>query len=1090
VAKGKKKGSKPRVPAGRRPQAAPGAGIKRALDLWKKGELAQAESACAALLLAQPRDVEANHLAGVIRLQRKAPADALPYLETALKAAPEHPRVAENHARCLEMLQRDEEAERAYRKALRLQPDNDGLAVLFGELLDRVGRADEAEPVFRAALKRNPRNAGAWYRVGQLERKAGRLEESEQAFRKAIELRPAHAPTWNGLGVLMADRDRHADAQAAFRKAAELNPGNSVFWANLGRSLERDGKFADAVEACRRGTEINPRDAIVWLRLAVAQRRAGEDGPASASLERARALDSGNADWWNDYGVELKTLARYDEAKAAYDRALAIAPDNAKPWTNIGNLRKELADFDGAEEAYRRALDSGYAPARYNLTLLQGLRGKLSEFWVDYEWRFAKENTAPDAVKLPDLPMPMWQGEPLAGKRLLVWVEQGLGDQIQFVRYQRLLQEAGAQATWVVAAPLKSLMRTLRWPAEFRTPKEVDKNAGYDYWSFALSLPRHFDTRLDTIPAEVPYLKADPKKVQHWRERLSRWQGKRRIGLAWAGNPKHVNDRNRSIPLAEFGALAKVPDCVFFSLQKGEREKDLAHPPPGMEIVPLGAELKDFSDSAALLTVLDLLITCDSSPAHLAGALARPVWTLVPVTPDWRWMMTRPDSPWYPSMRLFRQPLVGDWAAVMADIAAALSADSRSQIQQAVTEHRAGRMAEAEKLYRSVLANDPQNFDALNMLGAIALQRGDAAAAERGILAALAVRPQHPVALSNLGNALGDLGRWEEAVERFRQALAMRPDFPDARKNLDNALRRMHAKLRPGGAAAPSPTPVPAPKAARPASSLRDREFMQRPFDCAVLIRTTLRASLPAAVESVYAQDFKGRVQILIGVDRRDGAPPGLDALLRDKCPPNMGVTVIDPGYSTAARNGGLYSASAGGALLTTLAYLANAPRIACLDDDNRMCPDHLRRLMQAMEGHDWAFSLRWFVNPANGERITIDRWESVGPGRGGYNKQFGGFVDMNSWMVDKLKLHKLLPALSIGPMKGGGGNDRAFFEVLRKLPCGETNEATSEYVISPSDQNHATRLHWFAKSGYDVAKIPQPGALSSAVSGVHAPRG
>jgi hypothetical protein len=283
-----------------------------------------------------------------------------------------------------------------------------------------------------------------------------------------------------------------------------------------------------------------------------------------------------------------------------------------------------------------------------------------------------------------------------------------------------------------------------------------------------------------------------------------------------------------------------------------------------------------------------------------------------------------------------------------------------------------------------------------------------------------------------------------------------------------------------------------APRKLTPAKAVqpRDRKFMQQPFDCAVLIRTTLRASLPAAIASVYAQDFKGRIQILIGVDRADGAPAGLKELLREKCPPNIGVTVIDPGYSTARRNGGIYSASAGGALLTTLAYLANAPRIACLDDDNRMCPDHLGRLMLAMEGRDWAFSLRWFINPANGERISVDRWESVGPGRGSFALRFGGFVDMNSWMVDKMKLHGLLPALCFGIVKGGGGNDRAFFNALRKLPCGETGHPTSEYVISPSDQNHALRLRWFAEAGYDVSRIPQPGTVLGSIAGVHAPRG
>jgi tetratricopeptide (TPR) repeat protein len=1103
VAKGKKKGGRPRIPPQRAAKArvaakpaAAGAWLARALDIWKKGDLAQADALCQEALRKQPHNVDANQLAGVIRLQRNEPEAALRYLETALEGAPANARLVENHARCLERLQRHEDAEQAFRKAAALQPKNGALLLMLGELLERRQRMPEAEPLYRQALELDPKNPQAWHHVGHIERRAQKLETAERAFRKALELDPKHAAVWNSLGALLAERDRHGDAQDALRKATELKPKQSIFWANLGRSLERTEKLAEAEQACLRATELRPDEPTGWLRLAVVQRRLGRDADAAASLERSRSLNSPSAEWWNDYGLELKTLGRYDDARAAYERALEITPANVRPWTNIGNLRKELGDFDGAEAAYRVAMESGYVPARYNLTLMNGLRGRLEAFWTDYEWRFAADNNAPDAVKLPDLPMPMWRGEPLAGKRLLVWIEQGFGDQMQFIRYARLVHEAGAQATWVVSPPLKALLRTLPWPVDLRSTKEVSKDARYDYWSFALSLPRWFDTRLDTIPAEVPYLKADPKKVEHWRTRLARWKGKRRIGLAWAGNPKHVNDRNRSIPLAEFAPLAKLPDCVFLSLQKGEREKELASPPAGMEIVHLGAELKDFTDTAALMQHLDLLISCDSSPAHLAGALARPVWTLLPYTPDWRWMTDRSDSPWYPSMRLFRQRKVGDWAGVMGEVAEALAADTRGALARAVAEHRAGRLDEAEKLYRSVLARDPQSFDPVNMLGAIALQRGDAIEAERRILEALDMRPQHPVALSNLGNALCQLGRWDDAVERYRQALAVRPDYPDARKNLDQALRFLARQagtataaaapvLQPAAVPAPAPAPAAAPaKGAGP----KNRAFMQQTFDVAVLVRTILRPSLVAAIESVFAQDFGGRIQILVGVDRHEGKPDSLLAL-RDRCPPNIGFTVIDPGYSTAKRNGGLYSASAGGALLTSLAYLANAPRIACLDDDNRMLPPHLRLLLDAIGDKPWAFSLRWFVNPANRERICIDGLESVGPGRGLFEKRFGGFVDMNSWVLDKTKLHMILPWLCIGPYQGGGGNDRKIFEMLAKHPFGETREATSEYVISPSDQNHAMRMKYFAAAGYDVTRIPVAGTVPSRIAGVHAPR-
>ena len=350
------------------------------------------------------------------------------------------------------------------------------------------------------------------------------------------------------------------------------------------------------------------------------------------------------------------------------------------------------------------------------------------------------------------------------------------------------------------------------------------------------------------------------------------------------------------------------------------------------------------------------------------------------------------------------------------------------------------------------------------MLGAIALQRGDAALAEKNISQALALRPQHPVALSNLGTALCRLDRWNEAIELYRRALALRPDFPDARKNLDVALRRVAPKqILP----VPSVAPLPGP---------RGSEFMQKPFDCAVLMRTIMRPTLIPAIESVYAQDFKGRIQIVIGVDRRTGKVEGLDRLLSEKCPPNIGITVLDPGYSTSKRNGGLYSSRFGGSLLTALAYLANAPRVMCLDDDNRMCPDHVRLLMDAIGGQALGF-LAALVHQSCDRRTYLRGPLGIGRSRAWRVRQQIRRLRRHEFMDRRQgKAPQCVSCPGAGAVQGWRRGRSSFFRGAKKHPHGETGKATSEYAISPGDQNFALRLRWFAEVGYDVAKISPAG--------------
>jgi hypothetical protein len=289
------------------------------------------------------------------------------------------------------------------------------------------------------------------------------------------------------------------------------------------------------------------------------------------------------------------------------------------------------------------------------------MQGRYARGWAEHEWRW-QYRSFPASPRHTD--SPSWRGDALAGRRLLTWAEQGLGDTLQFVRYTRLLAQRGANVVLEVQPELLRLMRESLPEVEVVARGTVPRR--FDLQAPLLSLPHLLDTRVETIPADVPYLHAQPERVAAWAQRLGEPDGRLRVGLAWAGSPSFQNDRQRSLPVRHLAHLAEIPGVEWFSLQKNPAE------PPPLELSDWTTELVDFADTAALMMHLDLVISVDTAVAHLAGALARPVWVLLPHPPDWRWFLDRTDSPWYPTARLFRQPRSADWSTVMHDLTAEL----------------------------------------------------------------------------------------------------------------------------------------------------------------------------------------------------------------------------------------------------------------------------------------------------------------------------------------------------------------------------------------------------------------------------------
>jgi tetratricopeptide (TPR) repeat protein len=574
----------------------------------------------------------------------------------------------------------------------------------------RAGRVREAEEIYRQILREEPEHIDALHNLGVIAGRDGRNELSLKMMSRVIALRPNLPEAHNSLGNAIKNMGRLDDAIAAYQRAIELRDGYPEAWANLGSARKSKGDIEGAIAAYRKAVGLRPDFADAFFNLGNALKEIGRVDEAIAAFQKALRLKPGNAEALNNLGNALTDREQLDEAIEAFGQAIAIKPDFAEFYNNLGNalrakgetdravsayekaitLRPELADghynlggamkdraeMDAAIAKYRKAieLEPAYVRAHYNLALALLTVGNFREGWEQYEWRW-KLSEFPFRGR--DFGRPLWNGENIEGKTILLHAEQGLGDAIQFVRYLPMVAERGAKIILQCHAELHRVFRGIAggipMVAFGEDPGEFDLQCPL------LSLPRAFGTEVGTIPGSVPYLSAEAELVEQWRRRLGENDGKLKVGLVWAGNPKYRTDRTRSLRLADLAPLAAIERIKFYSLQKGLAAEQTKNPPSAMELIDLGPDLKDFADTAAAISALDLVISADTSVPHLAGALGKPVWTMLQFVPDFRWMLGRADSPWYPTMRLFRQQRSGDWGGVVARVAEALGEYARGR---------------------------------------------------------------------------------------------------------------------------------------------------------------------------------------------------------------------------------------------------------------------------------------------------------------------------------------------------------------------------------------------------------------------------
>jgi len=530
--------------------------------------------------------------------------------------------------------------------------------------LHRAGRLDEAEKIYAQILRAAPDQFETLQLLAELHMARGNLAEALRAATAAVAARPKSADALVFLGHVQRLLRRDDDALGNFEQAIALEPNHIDGLGMRGDALLARGQAAEALASFNRILALAPQHVEARANRAAALAALQQFAPALADCDAVLAAAPGHLMALYNRANALANLGRDADALAGFDRLLRIAPQHFAAWNNRGNALSALKRHAEAVQSFARAiaLKPDFADAHFNQSLALLALGDYKRGFGEYEWRWRRTGMPPQR----DYGRPLWSGDaPLAGKTILLHSEQGLGDSIQFARYVPMLARAGAKVALEVPVELKSLLSRLEGVAEVVARGEA--LPPFDLHCPLGSLPLAFKTEPNSVPANIPYLRASDSRIEQWRPRLAPAKAPR-VALVWAGNPQHINDRNRSIAFVSLKPLLEAGGVGFVSLQRELREPDAAALKQMPAVLQLGDALADLDDTAAVLALCDLVISVDTSVAHLAAAMGRPTWVLVPFAPDWRWTLEGDKSPWYPAARLFRQPQPGDWASVIAPV--------------------------------------------------------------------------------------------------------------------------------------------------------------------------------------------------------------------------------------------------------------------------------------------------------------------------------------------------------------------------------------------------------------------------------------
>lgn len=634
--------------------------LQEAVAAYTQGDWGEAGRRCRRILKAMPGNFDALHLLGLIAAQTGRTGEAVDLLGRAAAINPNDAAVHSNRGNALQALGRLEEALASYDRALALQPGYPEACLNRGSALQDLGRPEAALEAYERALALREDYPEAHYNRGVVLQDLNRPGDALASYARALDLRPDYAEAQRNHGVALHALGRPEDALASYAQALSLRPDFAEAHSSRGVALQALERPAEALASFERACALAPGFAEAHGNRGVALLELGRPAEAREAYERALALQPDYAEAHANLGAALQEQWRLAEALEHYDRALALKPGHAGAWSGRGITLQELNRLDEALACYERAiaLQPGFAEAHFNLSTCLLMRGDFARGWQEYEWRWRHRKLEKTLGRRRDFTQPRWTGsESLEGKTLLLHAEQGFGDTIQFCRYAKVASDRGARVILEAPRPLLALLAGLDGAAELI--EAGGALPAFDLHCPLLSLPLAFGTTPLSVPSPGRYLESAPDRVARWRETLGA-PGGLRVGLSWSGSGLNRGDAKRNIPLASLAACLP-PQFRYFSLQKDLREGDAeilaAHP----HIRHIGA---DFADTAAVCELMDVVVSVDTSIAHLAGALGRPVWLLLPVIPDWRWQLRGESSPWYSSVRLFRQETIGDWGGV------------------------------------------------------------------------------------------------------------------------------------------------------------------------------------------------------------------------------------------------------------------------------------------------------------------------------------------------------------------------------------------------------------------------------------------
>jgi len=672
--------------------------LQTALKYHKNGQLPEAEIIYRQIIEEESDNYNVLNLFGILLFQHKRYEEAITYIEKAVEIKPTayfyinlgnihsakgdmdkainyynealelNPDEAEpwfGLGVCYKNKNEYDKAIECYEKAISIRPSFYSAHINIGNIYKLKNELDKAVEFYKKALLFNQNDSDAYNSLGLLYFDRYEIEEAIYCFKKAIQIKPNFEKPYINLGNVYKTRGEISQALHYLNLAVEIDPDNYEAYISLGNLMIYINKTKEAVNCFEIALTLQPKESSALLNIGNAYRESGDAEKALIYYQKAMELMPDKAEVYVNLGNVHSDMFEFERAIEFYNKAIELKPDSVETLLNLGSLLKDKNDIDGALDCFKKALEikPNYAETHLNLATTYLLKKDFINGFKHYEWRDkVKDIKHP---KFTEFEKPKWDGGSLKNKTILVSNEQGLGDTIQFIRYLPQLASLGGKVLFQSPSGMEDLLRNNDLKVEIIDNSSPDNQTEFDCYTYLLSLPYYLSSNCDNIPLAEGYLKADPNKVATYKARFFN-NDKFKIGIKWQGNPN--GNKHRAIPLKLLLKLAKIKNVKLYSFQKGYGIDDLNEVPKNIKIIDLGSTFNDFSDTAAAIENLDLLISNDTSLAHLAGALAKQTWILLPFSSEWRWFLDSKDSPWYKSVKLFRQEEMNNWKKVVQQV--------------------------------------------------------------------------------------------------------------------------------------------------------------------------------------------------------------------------------------------------------------------------------------------------------------------------------------------------------------------------------------------------------------------------------------